>query len=63
MSDPLAKVKDWFQGGSLAWPLLGLAALLAYDFVFVEGFFRLEVRDGHLYGTVIDILNQGSAVA
>lgn len=60
MSDPLAKVKDWFQGGSLAWPLLGLAALLAYDFVFVEGFFRLEVRDGHLYGTVIDILNQGS---
>ena len=60
MSDPLAKFKEWFQGGSLIWPLLGLATLLAYDFVFVDGFFRLEVRDGHLYGTLIDILNQGS---
>lgn len=60
MNDPLAKLKEWFQGGSLVWALLGLLTLLAYDFVFVEGFFRLEVRDGHLYGTLIDILNQGS---
>ena len=60
MNDPLAKLKRWFTGGGLLWPLLGLAALLAYDFAFVDGFFRLEIRDGHLYGTLIDILNQGS---
>tara|TARA_Y100001934_G_C12380941_1_gene792356 strand:+ start:3056 stop:4075 length:1020 start_codon:yes stop_codon:yes gene_type:complete len=60
MNDPMAKPKEWFQGGSLVWPLLGLVALLAYDFLFVDGFFRLEVRDGHLYGTLVDILNQGS---
>jgi ribose/xylose/arabinose/galactoside ABC-type transport system permease subunit len=60
MSDPLAKLKERFQGGGLVWALLGLLTLLAYDFVFVDGFFRLEIRDGHLYGTLIDILNQGS---
>ena len=60
MSDPMASLKRMFQGGRLLWPLLGLAALLLYDFIFVDGFFRIEVRDGHLYGTLIDILNQGS---
>lgn len=59
-NDPLAKVKRAFPGGTLWWPLLGLIALLTYDFLFVDGFFRLEVRDGHLYGTLVDILNQGS---
>lgn len=62
MSDPLAKVKGFFRGGSVVWPLLGLLALLTYDFCFVEGFFKLEIRDGHLYGTLVDILNQGSKV-
>jgi galactofuranose transport system permease protein len=60
MSDGLSKLKRMFPGGNLLWPVLGLLALLAYDFCFVEGFFRVEVRDGHLYGTLIDILNQGS---
>ena len=44
------------------WPALGLAALLLFNFFFAPGFFRLRVLDGHLYGTLIDILNQGSKV-
>jgi simple sugar transport system permease protein len=47
---------------SLVWPAAGLALLLLFNFFFTEGFFRLEVRDGHLYGVLIDILNHGSKV-
>jgi simple sugar transport system permease protein len=37
--------------------LLGL-----FNFIYSDSFFRLELREGHLYGTLIDILNQGSKV-
>jgi ribose/xylose/arabinose/galactoside ABC-type transport system permease subunit len=62
MSDPLARIRPWFTGASLLWPVLGLLALLAFNAVYAPGFFRIEFRDGHLYGTLIDILNQGSKV-
>jgi ribose/xylose/arabinose/galactoside ABC-type transport system permease subunit len=44
------------------WPLLALALLLLFNQLFTDGFFHVEVRDGHLYGTLIDILNQGAKV-
>jgi simple sugar transport system permease protein len=44
------------------WPALGLAALLLFNFFFSPGFFHIRVLDGHLYGTVIDIVHQGSKV-
>lgn len=44
------------------WPALGLGALLLFNLFFSPGFFRLQMLDGHLYGTLIDILNQGSKV-
>ena len=44
------------------WPLLALGLLLAFNHAFTPGFFGLEVRDGHLYGSRIDILNHGSKV-
>src|SRR5688572_14610202 len=47
---------------SIFWPALGLGALLVFNFFVAPGFFRLQVLDGHLYGTLIDILNQGSKV-
>lgn len=62
MSDPLAKVKGWFTGGGLLWPVLSLAALLAFNLVFQPAFFRVIIQDGHLYGTLVDVLNQGSKV-
>ncbi len=46
----------------MLWPVLGLAALLAFNAISAPGFFRLEMREGHLYGTLVDILNQGSKV-
>jgi simple sugar transport system permease protein len=62
MSDPLAKVKGWFTGGGLLWPVLSLAALLAFNLVFQPTFFRIVIQDGHLYGTLVDVLNQGAKV-
>ena len=47
---------------SLIWPVAGLALLLLFNLIFTEGFFRIEVRDGRLYGVLIDILNHGSKV-
>ncbi|UGQ49073.1 ABC transporter permease [Massilia endophytica] len=52
---PLALLKH-----PLAKPLLALFALLLLDLVFIPGFFRLEVRDGHLYGPLIDIVNRAA---
>lgn len=62
MSDSRAKLKSWFTGQSLFWPVAGLAALLLFNLIFSSGFFHLEIRDGALYGTLVDILNQGSKV-
>ena len=47
---------------SLVWPVTGLALLLLFNLAFTEGFFRIEIRDGRLYGVLIDILNHGSKV-
>ena len=44
----------------LIWPLLSIAALLVIDFLFSSGFFSLRMREGHLYGSLIDILSFGA---
>jgi ribose/xylose/arabinose/galactoside ABC-type transport system permease subunit len=44
----------------LARPLAALLALLVFDAFLVPGFFRVEVKDGHLYGAIVDILNRAA---
>ena len=44
----------------LFWPLATLALLLALNAAFNPGFWQLRWRDGHLYGSVIDILNRAA---
>ena len=44
------------------WPLLALGLLLVFNQFFTPGFFDIEWREGHLYGTRIDILKQGGKV-
>ena len=44
----------------LVWPLLGLLALLLFNAIFTPSFFHLEIRDGHLYGSMVDVFNRGS---
>ena len=44
----------------LAWPLVTLLLLLAVNAAFNPSFLHLEWRDGHLYGSLIDILNRAA---
>ncbi|MFO6420126.1 ABC transporter permease [Hylemonella sp. W303a] len=44
----------------LAWPLLTLLLLLAVNTAFNDSFLHIEWRDGHLYGSLIDILNRAA---
>lgn len=37
-----------------------MAALLVFNLFMTPGFFTLEVKDGHLYGSLMDILNHGT---
>ena len=44
----------------LFWPAIALALLLVASSVFNPSFLALTWRDGHLYGSVIDILNRAA---
>jgi galactofuranose transport system permease protein len=46
----------------LRWPLLALGLVLAFNFAFTRDFFELTVRDGRVYGSVVDILNRAAPV-
>jgi len=41
-------------------PAAALIVLLVLDALLVPGFFRLEIKDGHLYGALVDILNRAA---
>jgi galactofuranose transport system permease protein len=44
------------------WPLVGLAVLLLFNLLFTPGFAHLELRDGRLYGTLVDLFHNGAPV-
>ena len=44
----------------LFWPLVLLAALFAVNAIFFPGFFSLEIKDGHLFGSLVDIARNGA---
>jgi len=47
----------------LFFPIIALCLILLFDFIFIPGFFKIENRDGDLYGRLIDILRNGSTVS
>ncbi|MEV0713249.1 ABC transporter permease [Asanoa sp. NPDC050611] len=44
----------------LFWPVAMLVALLVSNLFFTPDFFAVELRDGHFYGSLFDILRQGA---
>lgn len=46
----------------LFFPIIALLLVLLFDLIFIPGFFRFDVRDGNIYGNLIDILRSGSTV-
>ena len=41
-------------------PLAALAVLLLIDLLTIPGFFSITIRGGHLYGSLIDIVNRAA---
>ena len=46
----------------LLWPLMALAIILLFNMLFTPGFFHMEIKDGHLFGSLVDIVNRGAPV-
>jgi galactofuranose transport system permease protein len=44
------------------WPLVALALLMVFNLFFTPNFFRIEIKEGHFYGNVIDILKNGAPI-
>ncbi|MFC7614363.1 hypothetical protein ACFQV2_13360 [Actinokineospora soli] len=44
----------------LVWPLAALAALIVLNAVFTPSFLALRIQDGHLFGSLVDILRNGA---
>jgi len=47
----------------LFWPLVALALILLFDAFYAPTFFKIGILDGHLYGNLIDVLNDGAPLA
>ncbi|MCK5735761.1 MAG: ABC transporter permease, partial [Spirochaetaceae bacterium] len=46
----------------LLWPVLAFILIIAFNAVFTKGFFVIQIKNGHLFGSIIDILNRGAPV-
>jgi simple sugar transport system permease protein len=51
-----------FAESKLFFPLLTLAIILLFDLITIPGFFGIQIRNGNLYGNLIDILKNASVV-
>jgi galactofuranose transport system permease protein len=65
MKKPAKSSLNWkkLTENRIFFPLVLLLLILFFDFLFIPGFFHIENRDGNLYGSLIDILRNGSVVS
>lgn len=49
-----------FRESQLFWPIIALSLLLIIDAIFAPGFFRIGIVQGHLYGNLIDVVNNSA---
>jgi len=47
----------------LFFPLVAFALILLFDLIVIPGFFNIQVREGNLYGSLIDVLRNGSTIS
>jgi simple sugar transport system permease protein len=59
MENIIKKLKT-FAGSREFWPVMSLLLVLIFNFIFTKNFFVIEIKDGHLYGSLIDILNRAA---
>lgn len=46
----------------LFFPIAALAFILLFDLIFIPGFFDLEFKGGHLYGSLVDIVRNSATI-
>jgi len=51
-----------FASSKLFWPLVIWALLLLYNLAFTKGFMSIEIREGNLFGSLIDILKNSTQI-
>lgn len=44
----------------IIWPLLALIVILVYNLIFTPGFMSIEIKNGRLFGSLIDIIKHAS---
>jgi len=49
-----------FYSMAIFWPLMCLVTIIFINFVINPGFLKIEMKDGHLFGSLIDILNRAA---
>jgi len=49
-----------FTNSQVFWPLVALGLIMLFNAFFTPNFFKLEIKDGHLFGSLIDIINRGA---
>ncbi len=49
-----------FRKSRIFWPLIALAIILIFDGIYAPGFFKIGIVKGHLYGNLIDVINNGA---
>ena len=47
----------------LFWPVVAMALIFLFDAFYAPSFFKIGILDGHLYGNLIDVLNDGAPLA
>jgi galactofuranose transport system permease protein len=56
-------LKRAFSGRSkLLWPLVALGFLLLFNLFFTPNFFRIEIKEGHFYGNLIDVIKNAAPI-
>jgi len=58
----MQRILKRFIKSNLFWPVTVMCLLLLFNLIFTKGFFNFEIKDGHLFGSIIDILNRGSSL-
>ena len=49
-----------FRQSRIFWPLVALLLIFVFDGIYAPGFFKLGIVEGHLYGNLIDVINNGA---
>ncbi|HEY9594866.1 MAG TPA: ABC transporter permease, partial [Spirochaetia bacterium] len=48
--------------GNVTWAVIALAVILIFNAIFTPVMYHLEIKDGHLFGSLVDILNRAAPV-